>query len=352
MPVLFTNEDRTLAIQRLTALWAFNECGLGGFLHAINSPFTGLVVGSIAMLCIAGISYFSDQKFKTVMTSLLIVLIIKGLVSPHSTPTAYLAVTFQAITGAVFYRYIPGLLFSSILFVTIGQLESAFQRLLTLTILYGNPLWKAVDMWGEYVTKRWSIILPVSASQFIIMVYVIIHFITGIVVGWMIYKLLKSIPSQWGDIRYRLELGEQHKKDFLRVDRSKNKWKRWIVFCVLLVMIVLAYVLFGEKSNYFGILTIIRSILFLVLWFVFIGPLIMKWIQQYLLKKQQSLSVQIASTMDVFPHLLWILDTTWKETKSLKGIRRWKTFVTQSLLTILQFRTSYDPSSDRPNKEL
>ena len=44
-----TKEERTIAIQRLTALWALNECGLGGILHAVKSPFTGLVLGSIAM---------------------------------------------------------------------------------------------------------------------------------------------------------------------------------------------------------------------------------------------------------------------------------------------------------------
>src|SRR5690606_29531378 len=93
--------DRTLAIQRLTALWALNECGLGGLLHALNSPMTGLLVGSIAMVCIALICSLADDKWRTVMSSLLIVLIIKALVSPHSSPTAYVAVAFQGVTGAL-----------------------------------------------------------------------------------------------------------------------------------------------------------------------------------------------------------------------------------------------------------
>ena len=30
----------------LTALWAFVEAGLGGFLHALHLPFTGIVLGA------------------------------------------------------------------------------------------------------------------------------------------------------------------------------------------------------------------------------------------------------------------------------------------------------------------
>ncbi len=170
-----SSSDRTIAIQRLTALWALNECGLGGFLHAIQSPFTGLLVGSLAMICIAFICSLSENKWQTMMTSLAIVLVIKALVSPHSTPTAYIAVIFQGVTGAFIYRYIPGLLFSSMLFVSLGLVESALQRLLTLTILYGNTLWEAINIWGEWVTKQWGVILPFSSSRLIIFFYLAIH---------------------------------------------------------------------------------------------------------------------------------------------------------------------------------
>ena len=93
-----SSQERVIAIQRLTALWALNECGLGGILHALQSPFTGLLVGSIAMICIALICAFAEKKWQAAMTSLAIVLVIKALVSPHSTPTAYIAVAFQGVT--------------------------------------------------------------------------------------------------------------------------------------------------------------------------------------------------------------------------------------------------------------
>src|SRR5258706_10118764 len=137
---LIPRADKNLAIQRLTALWALNECGLGGFLHALESPFTGLFVGSLAMICIAFICSLADNKWQTMMTSLVIVLVIKALVSPHSPPSAYIAVVFQGVSGAIIYRYIPGLFFSSVFFVSMGLIESAIQHILTLTILYGNTI--------------------------------------------------------------------------------------------------------------------------------------------------------------------------------------------------------------------
>ena len=91
-------------ITRLTALWALSEAGLGGVLHAIQFPFTGLLVGGFAIVLISLIAYFSDHKWDTIFRSLLVVLIIKLAVSPHSPPTSYLAVSFQAFMAALIFN--------------------------------------------------------------------------------------------------------------------------------------------------------------------------------------------------------------------------------------------------------
>jgi hypothetical protein len=46
-------------IDKLTALWALNESGLGGFLHVFNSPFSGLIVGGVSILLISLIAYYA-----------------------------------------------------------------------------------------------------------------------------------------------------------------------------------------------------------------------------------------------------------------------------------------------------
>ena len=96
-------------ISRLTALWALSEAGLGGVLHAIQFPVTGLLVGGFAIVLISLIAYFSDNKWETIFRSLLVVLIIKLAVSPHSPPTSYLAVSFQAFMSALIFSKLRSL---------------------------------------------------------------------------------------------------------------------------------------------------------------------------------------------------------------------------------------------------
>jgi hypothetical protein len=62
-------EKSAVSIARLTALWAFVEAGLGGILHAFKVPFTGLLVGGMAVMLITLIAHFSNgipnKLFKT-----------------------------------------------------------------------------------------------------------------------------------------------------------------------------------------------------------------------------------------------------------------------------------------------
>jgi hypothetical protein len=60
----------------------------------------------------------------------------------------------------------------------------------------------------------------------------------------------------------------------------------------------------------------------------------------------------VAQTMDMFPHLLWIIDKAWKETSHLRFISRWKWFVVHTILYILQYHTVYDPDPVRAGTKL
>jgi hypothetical protein len=348
-----TDSDRTVAIQRLTALWAFNECGLGGILHAINSPFTGLLVGGIAMISIAFIASLARDKWGAVMTSLVVVLVIKGLVSPHTSPTAYIAVTFQAVTGALIYRYIPGLLIGSLLFVTLGQMESAAQRLLTLTILYGNTLWEAVNIWGDWVFDKWNIILPFSSARLVIYIYLLIHFIAGLLIGWMVYRIIRAAHRHWGDARYQLVLDQGDKRSlFDHRKHPRRKWKRYLFLVVVMIMIVLAYLINPASNDVMkGLIAVARSLLLLAVWFVFLGPLVMKVIQKYLAKKHGYLSQQVDHTMDMMPHLAWIIEKAWRESGEVQKTGKWKAFILTALLYILQFRIHDDTHTHRPDTQ-
>ena len=348
-------QENTIAIQRLTALWALNECGLGGILHAFNSPFTGLLVGSMAMVCITFICSLAQHKWRTVMTSLIIVLIIKALVSPHSSPTAYIAVAFQGVTGALIYRFIPNLLVGSLFFFTLGLLESAMQRLIMLTVIFGKALWEAINMWGKSVAEKWDIIIPVSSSQLLIYIYLSIHFVVGLLMGWITYRAVKAVHSRWGQAQYQLQLDVGDRKEFIGgKGKRKKSWMRYAMLLLILLMIPLAYSQFmsSESAVKTGLITLLRVAIILILWFVFVAPLVIRLLQSFLKKKHQQLAADVSRTMDMFPQLLWIIDKAWKETSELKFIRRWKAFVILAMVYVLQYKTVYDPDTHGADTQL
>ena len=144
-------EQRITAVQRLTALWAFCESGLGGLLHALQIPFTGLVVGGLAVIIITFIAKISGHKYLQVLQSLLVVLVVKAMVSPYTPFPAYIAVSFQALVGFLLFNLFQVNLLSIFLLSTIAMLESAIQKLLILTLFFGRSFWKATDDMMDFI---------------------------------------------------------------------------------------------------------------------------------------------------------------------------------------------------------
>ena len=142
------------ALWRIMALWAFVESGLGGFLHAIRMPLTGFVVGGIAIILIRLIYHHSDHFRTDLFKILSFVLLIKFLVSPHSPPTAYLAVAFQAVSAWIFYSLFSSEKLAAGTHALIAMLETAMQKLITLTIIFGIGFWTALDEFGEFAGRQ------------------------------------------------------------------------------------------------------------------------------------------------------------------------------------------------------
>ena len=259
---------------------------------------------------------------------------------------------FQGVTGALIFRFIPNLLFSSVFFVSLGLVESALQRLFTLTVLYGNTLWDAINIWGKWIAEKWGILMPASSAQIIIYTYLSIHLIAGILIGWLVYRTIKSVHQLWGKKQYSLVLLQKDTKAFFK-EKKKGKWRRYLFFLVLIVVIVFAYSGLPDPNSNIqrGLLAIMRACALLTLWFVFLAPLMIRIIQKYLSEKHKQLSAEVAHTMDMFPRLLWIIDKARIESKSLRSFSRLKYFVIHSLLYILQYRIADDKDSHRTNPE-
>src|SRR5688572_21188273 len=122
---------------RLIALWVLCEAMLGGIIHGFRIPVSGLVVGSCAVICICMIAWYNPKK-GAIIKATIIVAIFKMMLSPHSPAPAYFAVFFQGLMGELLFWRRRLYTLSCLLLAVLSLIESGFQRILMLTIVYGN----------------------------------------------------------------------------------------------------------------------------------------------------------------------------------------------------------------------
>jgi hypothetical protein len=182
---------KQLINRRLTALWALSEAGLGGLLHAFKLPFSGIFVGGFALISIGMISWHNQFKALPLIRAWIIVSAVKFGLSPHSPFTAYLAVSFQAFFSLLCFRLIPSFRLASLVTGAVCTMESALQRILVLTILFGVGLWAAIDTYVERLLFKFGLASDYSGTQWVVGAYLLAHLIMGLLIGWW----AGSLPS-------------------------------------------------------------------------------------------------------------------------------------------------------------
>ena len=154
----------TSSMHRLTALWAFSECALGGILHAFKFPFTGFFLGGFAVIMIGMIAFFSERPSRDLLVSTLVIVLIKAAVNPHSPPMAYVAVGFQGLCGALFYSLIRNFSVAAVVVGALSLAESALQKVLVTTLIFGKSFWQAVNVAGGDLVKWMNLPADLSPS--------------------------------------------------------------------------------------------------------------------------------------------------------------------------------------------
>ena len=154
--------NNSLIIWRITALWGFSEAALGGILHAFKIPFTGLFVGSAAVIFISLIAHFSKDdsnsvnKKGTILKATFTVLLIKGFVSPYTPFTAYFAVLLQGFIGELIFSSSKHFKLSTILLGILTLVTSALQKIIILAIVFGNSLWESIDDFAKFILNQFG----------------------------------------------------------------------------------------------------------------------------------------------------------------------------------------------------
>ncbi len=338
--MIYTAEERQAIIFRLTALWALNECGLGGVLHALRFPFTGLVVGGIAVALITFILYFSNIDKKTIFNSLLLVLIIKLVISPHTSVTAYFAVTFQALCSFFIYR-VMGIHGLSILLVCmLCFFETVSQKILTLTIIGGVSFWRAVDVFAENIGKQFTGIHLHNTAFWLLGTYYGIYLVFSLIAAFFIFSLLGEIS------KIHLTNRPNAFKDWASTQAAmphglkKSKARQWWLYSAIVLFVLITFTLFGEenRSSHFITYYLLRTLSIVLFWYFLLMPALLRLTKKYLNAKMASYQADVDEILLFFPTLKSIVLYAWHSTRQHRGLKRLKYFFTLTLMEVLSFK--------------
>ncbi len=332
-------EQRLNAIQRLTALWAFTESGLGGIMHALQIPFTGLLVGGMAVIMISLIADLADNNYKLILKSAVIVLIVKGMVSPHTPLPAYIAVSFQALLGFGLFSLLRVNFFSIILLSSIAMLESAIQKILVLTLFFGKSIWKAMDEMMAMLARQFGSSIT-NGSYWIIGIYLCIYIIGGFFIAWLAYRTIQSFKSKAPALKLDMHEGLPIAAPVLNRPRGKTIYKKLLVLVIL--MIGLSAILFvfaaDTKTGWLAVAkTISWTVSAILIWYMLIGPLFTKAVQKILQKRESRYSEEVSKTLAFLPVLRQLSVLAWQQSKLQHGLKRWHVFFTTLIHAALTY---------------
>lgn len=324
--------QKNIAVKRLIAFWALAECGLGGFLHLFKIPFTGLLVGGLACICIALIYLLSQSKAQ-VLQSLLIVVCVKLSVSPYTPPTAYISVCFQAVLGLGVYALFRVNVISFSVAVMLCMLQSALQKLMVLTLFFGKELWQAVDGLFLFVAEQLRFI-DISGTKILIATYLGIYVLGGMFVA----VVFKKVLQQFNDIQQQDFFIKVTDIDLAKVRKKENK--RFAKLFAILLLVLLALFIFrhGETNISKAIYLIVRTTLIIFIWFYLLTPLIGLLLKKGTAKFSTVYKSQINQSLQLFPELKQLIKQVWDNTAGTKSAKRIYLFLIHFFIALIIYQ--------------
>jgi hypothetical protein len=336
------NYNTNISVGRITALWAFSESAFGGILHALSIPFRGLFINAAAVLFISLIALFSKSS-KDILKSTLIVILIKAVVSPYTPLAAYLAVSIQGILGYLFFMPKKYFRISALFLGMITVLFSGLQKIILLTVLFGNTLWKSINIFIKQVSKEFlNIDNPdVNYGYLLISIYLFIHLAAGIFIGIYAGFLPNKIKRYSKNIP---DIVLENSEDTMPKKDKKRKKKIWLFrpTGIFIIVISLAVIIFSYLSPAINdntaieiVIMIIRSIVLTIIWFVLLAPVVKKIFQKYISKRKSNYTKELDEIISMFPQFKKIVAYCWSKSSNKKGFKRIHYFLSTSFYYLL-----------------
>ena len=333
-------------VQRLTAFWAFSEAGLGGVLHITRLPFKGIIIAGAAALFISLIRQFSKRR-GTILRSTFLVIVIKFLVSPYTPITAAIAVFAQGLLGELFFlskRFRKILIPAFSIFI---QVITAIQKILIVTILFGQNFWITVDDFANSILNQFGIIEKFEFSYLIMITYIAIHVLAGLFLGLFILKLVKYLDNAEPDAGKNII---EFRKSEIAINQTAHK-KHWfqkssgiasLIFFLLVLGVSFFLPEWVQSSATDIILMIVRAVIIITLWYFLISPMIRKYLSRMISKRKSKHLEEIDDILQFFPIIKQAAILSWNDSKRFKGLKKIKNFIFQVSFTQLPVKNYID----------
>jgi nucleoside-triphosphatase THEP1 len=324
-----------LVYYRLVALWAMIEATLGGIIHGLKIPVSGLFIGGAAVLCICLLAWYVPKR-GALLKATLIVAIFKMMMSPQAPAPAYFAVFFQGLLGEVLFYKRSWFRFSCFVLAILALFESGLQRIVVLTLVYGTDVWKAINTFINGLTGESRV---TNYSFWLVSGYLFLHLVAGLMVGWIASRLPAWVSEWRRSGVYTLPVNAPV-KDLAGPAPKKKRWLKkgvLVIWIILLTLYLQSVFNFGNPllPSHIALRILVRSIIIIIAWIFFVGPLVTSWLQKWLRKKQVQSGEEVNRILQLLPATQQLLSGSWNQSSRKKGWRRIREFARYTLVNAL-----------------
>lgn len=332
---------------RLIALWVLCEAMLGGIIHGFRIPVSGLMVGSCAVICICLIAWYTPKK-GCIIKATIIVAIFKMMLSPQAPLPAYIAVFFQGLLGELLFHKRRWYALSCVLLAVLSLLESGLQRILVLTIVYGNDLWKVINDFINGLVKQKE---TTNYSLWIGAVYTGLHVITGLFVGWWVSQL-PAKAERWSADKSNIVQVNEHTSILQPGQKRKRRRLKkglFVIWILLIAMYLQSCLKIGEPllPSHISLKILLRSFIIVLGWVFLVGPLLTQLLHTWLKKKQTRSQQEVQEVLQMLPLTQSLIAECWKRSGVHKGIKRLNVFSKMVLTNCLSSFPREDMASGK-----
>jgi hypothetical protein len=244
---------------------------------------------------------------------------------------------------------------TAIILGIVTLLQSALQKIIVLTIVYGNNLWETIDVFVNFIIQQIPFVSPGSeALQFsfwLLSIYTGVHALAGIFSGIIAPKIPDWLKSEHEKRSEILIMENWEEIEDVRTYKKKRSWIRkpsaYLIISLAGLIVVLSYLFpeISESQASQAIIMILRSTCILILWYSLLGPYLLKISQNYLKSKQNVHATEVQKTLHILTPMRYVIYKIWNISSQYSGLKRIKFFIKMSLINIL----SNDFKSDGTN---